>query len=234
MMPDSFVENMQVSPEILLGRDLNETERKYSPKVLYVAGLMKYLGLGPRVSIVGTRNPTPEGRETARKLAASLAREGIVVISGLARGIDTEAHKGAMEISGGTMAGLGTPLDYFYPPENRDLQLKIRTEHILVSQFPQSQPVQKRNFVIRNRTMALLCDASIIVEAGDSSGTLSQGWEALRLGRPLFIWAPIFEAKGLDWPTQMVNFGAKRFSDASDVSTVFDEIPSKTMRLEVI
>lgn len=231
MTPDSFVENTPVSPEILLGRDLNDTERKYSPKVLYVSGSTKYLGLGPRVSIVGTRNPTAEGRITAQNLAASLAKEGVVVISGLARGIDTAAHMGAISAGGGTIAVLGTPLDCFYPPENKDLQIKIKNEHILVSQFPQNQPVQRRNFVIRNRTMALLCDASIIVQAGDSSGTLSQGWEALRLGRPLFIWEPVFDIKGLDWPSKMVKFGAKRFTD---ISVVLDELPTKTLSLEII
>lgn len=212
-----------LSPEQLLGRELNDVERRYSPKTLYISGPMRIPIPGPRVAIVGTREPSPEGRKTAYELASSLSRTGINIISGLARGIDTESHKGAISAHGKTMAVLGTPLDMFYPKENQQLQLEIMEKYLAVSQFPSAQPVQRRNFVIRNRTMALLCDASIIVEAGDSSGTLSQGWEALRLGRPLFIWESVFNAHHLKWPAEMISYGAVRFDD---ISTVLDQLPS--------
>lgn len=225
--------NLPVTPEELLGRRLNTTEQKYSPGTIYVSGRKDYLGLGPRVAIVGTRSATQKGRNTARELAAALAREGVIIISGLARGIDTEAHEGAIESGGKTIAVLGTPLSVFYPPENRELQEKIQSQHLLVSQFPEGKPVLKSNFIMRNRTMALLCDASIIVEAGDSSGTLSQGWEALRLGRPLLIWHEVLERKDLEWPNKMIEFGARVLND---ISIVLDNLPimPEGLTLEII
>ena len=84
----------------------------------------------------------------------------------------------------GTIAVLGTDLDDCYPPENRPLQERLMREHLVISQFPSGTPSRRTNFPRRNRTMALLTDATVIIEAGESSGTLDQGWEALRLGRP--------------------------------------------------
>jgi DNA processing protein len=81
-------------------------------------------------------------------------------------------------------------------------------EHLVVSQFPEGQPTTRKNFPLRNRTMALVSDASVIVEASDGSGSLSEGWEALRLGRPLFLMASILEQRGLSWPRTMLDYGA--------------------------
>ncbi|MCL5783637.1 MAG: DNA-protecting protein DprA [Candidatus Thermoplasmatota archaeon] len=217
-----------VSTELLLGRALNDIEIKHSPRVLYISGSMSVPVPSPRVAIVGTREPSDEGRKTAFSLASELAKRGVVVISGLAKGIDSEAHKGAIDAKGETIAVLGTPLNIFYPKENRQLQTEIMTNHLAVSQFPSNKPVYKSNFVIRNRTMALLCDASIIVEAGDSSGTLSQDWEALRLGRPLFIWKSVFNVPDLKWPEQMISYGARVLDD---LSTVFEELPAENTPL---
>ena len=213
-----------VSTEYLLGRELNDIEKKYSPKVLYIAGAMSVPVPGPRVAIVGTREPSDKGRETAFNLAQGLVGKGVIVISGLARGIDSEAHRGAIEAGGYTIAVLGTPLNEFYPKENKQLQTEIATNHLAVSQFPLNNPIHRSNFVIRNRTMALLCDASIIVEAGDSSGTLSQGWEALRLGRPLFIWKSVLDYPDLNWPKKMITYGARVIND---ISAVLEELPTE-------
>jgi DNA processing protein len=81
-------------------------------------------------------------------------------------------------------------------------------DHLVVSQFSPGQPTARRNFPLRNRTMALISDASVIVEAGDGSGSLSQGWEALRLGRPLFLLKSILDRSGLTWPKTMLQYGA--------------------------
>ena len=81
-------------------------------------------------------------------------------------------------------------------------------DHLVVSQFPSGYPTTKKNFPLRNRTMALICDASVIVEASDGSGSLSQGWEALRLGRPLFLMASILDQGHLVWPRTMLDYGA--------------------------
>jgi DNA processing protein len=119
-------------------------------------------------------------------LAAWLVRHGAVVVSGLAEGIDTAAHQGAIDAGGQTIGVIGTPLEKAYPAKNRALQTRLMDEYLVLSQFATGCPVQPKNFPIRNRTMALISHATIIVEAQEKSGSLHQGWEALRLGRPLF------------------------------------------------
>ena len=102
----------------------------------------------------------------------------MIVVSGLACGIDTAAHTAAIESGGKTIAVLGTPLDDTYPQENQALQSLIMAQHLAVSQFAPGAGTQPKNFPVRNRTMALLTDATVIVEAGEKSGTVHQGWEA--------------------------------------------------------
>jgi DNA processing protein len=169
------------SPEQLLG-PLNDVEKKYAPKKLYAVGDMPIPLPSPRSAIIGSREASQEGLKAARDIARTLVGNGVVVVSGLARGIDTSAHKAAIEEGGQTIAVLGTPLDQVYPKENYQLQDVIMRHHLAVSQFPVGHPTQPGNFVIRNRTMALISDASIIVEAGDSSGSLHQGWRLLGSG----------------------------------------------------
>ncbi|MGC8696603.1 MAG: DNA-processing protein DprA [Conexivisphaera sp.] len=210
--------------EELLGRSLNRVERRNAPRTLYFAGCADMVPLpGPRVSVVGTRDPTPHGLEVAHRVAAWLASRGVVVVSGLARGIDTAAHVAAMGAGGRTVAVLGTPLDRFYPPENRELQLRMMREQLVVSQFPPDHVTRPRDFPARNRTMALLSNATVIVEAGERSGTISQGWEALRLGRPLYIWRDTFE-RGWKWVEEMVEYGA-RVLDEGGLDDLMDELP---------
>lgn len=204
---------------------LSDVESKYAPDTLYYAGDLDLLRRGPRVSIVGTRNPTPEGRRRARSLAARLASRNITVVSGLAAGIDAEAHTAAMEAGGRTVAVLGTPVDQFYPAENQTLQEKIAAEYLVVSQFGTGYPITPKNFPQRNRVMALLTDATVIVEAGEKSGTVHQGWEALRLGRVLFLLESVAQDKSLTWPAEMIHHGAQILS-RSNLSTVINVLPS--------
>jgi DNA processing protein len=207
------------SPDDLLG-PLNDVERENAPERLYVAGARTLLKLGTRVSIVGYRKASPIGLKRARRLARSLAEHGVVVVSGLAEGIDTAAHEAAMAVPNGrTIAVLGTPLDRTYPAKNRALQRRIMEEHLAISQYPVGHPILKGNFPRRNRTMALITDATVIVEAGETSGSLSQGWEALRLGRPLFIMKSVAES-GLKWPAEMRRYGADLLSDPDDLLDV--------------
>lgn len=217
------------TPEELLG-PLNDVEKKYAPKKLYVAGDLPIPLPGPRSAIIGSRKASPEGLKVAGDIARTLVRRGVIVVSGLAEGIDTSAHKTAIEESGHTIAVLGTPLDHVYPQKNLQLQEIIMRHHLAISQFPIGSPVQPKNFVIRNRTMALISDASIIVEAGDSSGSLHQGWEALRLGRPLFIWKSVMNNPLLNWPKKMVEYGAVKLTD---IEEVIDVLPSSRIVVEI-
>ncbi len=211
------------SPEDLLG-SLNEVEKKNAPRALYVAGARSLLVEGRRVSLVGSRRGTKEGLDRAARMARELVERGVIVVSGLAEGIDTAAHRSALEAAGRTIAVLGTPLDQFFPAANRELQLRIMREHLAVSQFAPGAPVRREWFPMRNRTMALLSDATVIVEAGEGSGTLHQGWEALRLGRPLFLAEAATKSKGLRWPEEMIHYGAGVLPDGA-LEILFDTLP---------
>jgi len=216
--------------EELIG-PLNDVEKKYAPKQLYVVGQLPIPLPSPRVAVIGSRKASVQGLTAASNIAKVLAKHKVIVVSGLAEGIDSAAHNGAIEANGHTIAVLGTPLDKIYPRKNAELQEFIMQKHMAVSQFPIGYPIQPKNFVIRNRTMALIADASIIIEAGNSSGSLHQGWEALRLGRPLFIWSPLMHDPSLNWPKKMAMYGAMEFTDPEEV---LDELPSQQRILEVI
>lgn len=205
--------------EELLG-PLNSAERRHAPPQLWTQGDESLLRLGRRVAVVGTRHPSDLGRRRAACLAKDLVAEGITVVSGLAAGIDTVAHLSAIEAGGRTIAVIGTGLDRAYPAENAELQTRIAAEQLLVSQFPPGMPIQRKNFPQRNRTMALIADVSVIIEASDTSGTLSEGWEALRLGRPLFLLKSLAESKDLAWVTEMRRYGAMVLSELEELLEV--------------
>lgn len=204
------------SAEDLLG-PLNPQEKLYAPKQLFVAGHPDWLRQEPRVSVVGARKASPDGVKRAAKLARILVKHGAIVVSGLAEGIDAAAHTATVDAGGRTVAVIGTPLSETFPRKHRDLQQLLMREHLVISQFPEGYPTTRKNFPLRNRTMALVCDASVIVEASDGSGSLSQGWEALRLGRPLFLMASILDQSGLSWPKTMLDYGAMVLNKPDDL-----------------
>lgn len=171
--------------------------------IIYFAGALKLLQK-PAVSVIGARDVSEAGMKRAHKVARELASAGVVVTSGLAKGVDGAAHRGAMSVGGDTVAVIGTPLNKAYPAEHIELQEEIWLEHLLVSQFAPGQKTWPSDFPKRNRLMAQLTDASIIVEASDSSGTLHQAAECLRLGRWLFIMKSVVEDPRLTWPTKFV------------------------------
>jgi DNA processing protein len=158
----------------LLG-PLNEVERTHAPEALFTAGDTRLLDAGARVSIVGCPEASSEGIRRTTKFASVLAKRAIVVVSGLAEGIDTTAHTAAITGGGRTIAIIATPLDGVYSKQNAALQQRIAQDHLLISQFPQGSPVRRRNFLLRNRTMALISDATVIIEARDNSESLQQG-----------------------------------------------------------
>lgn len=218
-----------LTPEDLLG-PLNDVEKKYAPQILYVAGNLPIPLPGPRAAVIGSRKASPEGLRAASEIARTLARREVIVVSGLAEGIDTSVHETTIEEGGRTIAVLGTPLNRFYPQKNFRLQEVIMRDHLAISQFPIGHRTQRKDFPLRNRTMALISDASIIVEAGDSSGSLHQGWEALRLGRPLFIWKSVMNDFSLSWPRKMLEYGAVELKEPQDV---VDVLPSPKTTVEI-
>lgn len=206
----------------------NDFERKNAPELLYLAGDKSLLTNGLRVSVVGTRKPTKEGIKRAQIFTAALVRNNITVVSGLAEGIDAIAHETAIAEGGKTIAVLGAPLGTELPPARQALLVAIKRDHLAISQFPEGYPPKRENFPRRNRTMALISDATVIIEAGETSGTRSQGWEALRLGRLLFLLKNVADNPNLTWPQEMIGYGAQVLANKDDLDEVLQEIPRFT------
>jgi len=205
-----------LDPERVMG-GLNEFERRHAPERLFACGDLSFLQGTSRVAVVGSRKASLPGQKRVAKLVGALVEHDVVIVSGLAAGIDTAAHEEALKRGGRTIAVLGTPLNEAHPPSNAPLQQRLMDSHLVVTQFPLGHPTLRSNFPRRNRTMALLCDASVIVEAGESSGTLSQGWEALHLNRPLFILKSLLENDALTWPGEMLKYGAQVLEDVEQI-----------------
>lgn len=225
--PDGFI---QMTPAELLG-PLNEVEARHAPALLSLAGNLNVFDAGPRLAIVGSRDASAEALRDTTAIAKFLVEHGVTVVSGLARGIDTAAHTAAINAAGRTIAVLGTPLTTTSPASNMVLQHEIMQRHLAVSQFRPDLPVLRGNFAVRNRTMALLSHATLIVEAGEHSGSKHQGWEALRLGRPLFLHERIVSNTELTWPAEMLQYGAIVFSSES-MEGLLEVLPATGGRID--
>ena len=191
---------------------LRNSEQKSVPEELYLSGDKLLLSVGTRILVVGSRKASERGLIAASRLASVLVKNKITVVSGLAEGVDTAAHQGAIGAGGKTIAVIATPLDEFYPTENQSLQNLIARNHLLVSLFPAGTALSPKNFVVRNRTAVSLSHAVVIVEADEKSGTVNTGWEAIRLGRPLWIMQSMAETSDLNWPREMIGYGARTLS----------------------
>lgn len=203
----------EFAPEDLLG-PLNRFERKYAPERLFVTGDPALLRTGRRVSVIGSRKASPDALRRTRKLVRALVRHEVIVTSGLAAGVDTAAHRQAIASGGRTVAILGTPVNRVYPKENADLYAEIARSHAAVSQFPLGTQTGRGHFPQRNRTMALLSAATVIVAASEGSGTFYQAWEALRLGRDLLVMESLV-SRGLPEVADLLNSGAQVLNDAN-------------------
>lgn len=220
---------LPVEPTVLTHSSLEllqSTDSMTLPGKLYAAGDVRLLKGTKRVSIIGSRDASPDGQRRAARLAKELAEAGVIVVSGLAKGIDYSAHRGAIASGGRTIAVIGTPLDRVYPREHADLQECIAREHLLVSQFSEGTRTFPSSFVARNRVMARLSHASVIVEAGDSSGSLSQAAETQRGGRPLFFMKSVLEKPGLEWPLKFQRAGALVLDDVEQILRLLHAAPS--------
>lgn len=164
--------------------------------------LMEY----PSISIVGSRKASEDGLKRARKLARELVASGYAIVSGLAKGIDTAAMTTAIQHGGKVIGVIGTPIDEYYPKENKALQDEVAFNHLLVSQVPfykyANQPFSTRRFYFpeRNELMAAISNATVIVEASDTSGTLTQARACRHQNRPLFILQSCYDNPNVEWP----------------------------------
>jgi len=198
-------------PENLLA--LPENER---PEVLYISGKIKKSDK-KAVSIVGSRRTTTYGRKVARRFARELAGNKVTIVSGLARGIDTVAHREALRVGGRTIAVMGCGLDIVYPPENKLLAQRIRQNGALVSEFSPGTKPHAQNFLTRNRIISGLSLAVLVVEGAERSGTLSTAAWAASQGREVFAIPGTIDSPLSAAPLFLIENGAQIARDPKDI-----------------
>lgn len=160
------------------------------PPVLYYRGVVQpqeNQGITPMVGIVGTREPTDYGKRWTRKISASLTQHGFTVVSGMAAGIDTEAHRGCLDAGGRTLAVLGTGVDMIYPPRNQSLYQQIQQQGLLLSEYPAGSQPNRAHFPQRNRIIAGLSRAVLVMEASNKSGALITAHYANDFCRDVYV-----------------------------------------------
>ena len=192
------------------------------PVLLYVRGDPQVLNL-PSIGIVGTRRPTLYGTQMAERLGRDLATRGLVIVSGMARGIDAIGHQGAMAANGRAMGVLGTGIDVCYPKENKKLYEKVLERGAILSEFPLRTHPAPENFPVRNRIVAGMPLGVVVVEGAQYSGSLITARLAMEFGREVFgvpgnVTQPVSFA-----PNQLIKQGAKLVAGAEDV---IEELPT--------
>ena len=201
------------------------------PLALYVTGEPGALSL-PCVGIVGTRAPTPYGRANAASFASALSKAGYSVVSGLARGIDTEAHKAALSAGGATVAVVGSALDKLYPEENRKLAHEIvGSGGAVISEYPFGRAGDRQTFPFRNRIISGLSQGVLVVEAGVASGTMITADHALEQGRSVMAIPGRIDGETSSGCHKLIQDGARLVTKPEDVidelsSLRFNESPS--------
>ncbi|HEY5894870.1 MAG TPA: DNA-processing protein DprA [Chthoniobacterales bacterium] len=198
------------------------------PTVLYVWGRLSEKD-HHAIGVVGSRKTTHYGLESARKLSYQIAYAGLTVVSGLARGIDTAAHLGALAAKGRTVAVVGGGFHYLYPPENRELAEKISANGAVVSEFSMTVQPDRQTFPMRNRIISGWSFGTLVVEAGLNSGALISANMAIDQGRTVYaVPGPIDRPNSLG-SNRLIQQGAKLVMDASDIlddmGTLFREEP---------
>ena len=189
------------------------------PKQLFLlgdnlAGLMEK----PRVAIVGSRRVSPYGKAVTAKLAGELARQGVVIVSGLALGVDAVAHSAALEAEGKTIAVMACGLDRIYPATNRNLAKRILEQGgALVSEYPEATEARRENFIARNRIVSGLCDGVLITEAAEKSGTLHTANFALEQGREVMAVPGNITSSLSAGTNNLIKAGATPVTEAKDV-----------------
>ncbi|MGA1790473.1 MAG: DNA-processing protein DprA [bacterium] len=186
------------------------------PLVLYIKGQI-FPEDKMSLAVVGSRRPTLYGKSVAQNLTARLATHGLTIVSGMARGIDTNAHRAALKARGRTIAVLGSGLDRVYPPENKSLMASIAANGAVISEFPMGTEPLKQNFPLRNRIISGIALGTLVVEAGTTSGALITARMALEQDREVFaVPGPInsWASKGTN---SLIKQGAKLVEDVADI-----------------
>lgn len=196
------------------------------PVVLFVVGRVELLK-SYMIAVVGTRRPTTYGTAVAGHLSSDLARAGLTVVSGMARGIDTAAHKGVLGVDGDTIAVFGCGVDLLYPAENRRMYQQIAEKGCLVSEFPMGTPAYPQNFPIRNRIVSGVAEGVVVVEGAQYSGSAITARLALEQGREVFAVPGNITSKPSWGPNLLIKQGAKLVQDWNDIIL---ELPADVRR----
>jgi DNA processing protein len=191
------------------------------PLALHVRGDVSLLAR-PAIAIVGSRRASPYGVNAATQLARQIASAGVVIVSGLARGIDAAAHTATLDAGGQTIAVLGTGIDVVYPSTNKRLFERIAREGLIVSEFPPGTPPKPEHFPIRNRVISGLSRGTVIVEATSRSGSLITARMAAEQGRDVFAVPGSIFSPGSEGTHRLIQYGAKLVHDVNDV---LEELP---------
>ena len=199
------------------------------PAVLWMRGEVKLLSQ-PGIAVVGTRRPSPYGAGMAQLLSRDLASRGVVILSGMARGVDTEAHKGALEARGRTVAVWGTGIDVIYPKENKRLAEQILEQGgTILSEYPMGTFPAPQNFPIRNRILSGMSVGVLVVEAAENSGTRITARCAMEQNRDVYAVPGNVTNKGSWGPNTLIKQGAKLTATWEDV---WEDLPSN-VRVEL-
>jgi DNA processing protein len=184
--------------------------------VLFTRGRLELLN-SVKVAVVGTRRPTAYGVAVAERLSCDLAHAGLTIVSGMARGIDTAAHKAALAAEGKTLAVFGCGVDVLYPSDNRKLMAEIASKGLLVSEFPMGAPAYPQNFPIRNRIVSGISSGVLVIEGAQYSGSSITARLALDQGREVFSVPGNITSK-MSWgPNLLIKQGAKLVQEWNDV-----------------
>jgi DNA processing protein len=188
------------------------------PPLLYVRGRVDLLG-SLMLAIVGTRRPTAYGIAAATRLSQDLATAGLTIVSGMARGIDSAAHRAALDRQGDTVAVFGCGVDELYPVENRKLAKEIGDKGLIISEFPMGTPPYPQNFPVRNRIVSGMCVGVLVVEGGEYSGSAITAKLAAEHNREIFAVPGNITSK-MSWgPNLLIKQGAKLVQEWNDVVT---------------
>ena len=202
------------------------------PLCLYVRGMLEKKD-AQALAIVGTRRASHYGAAQADRLAYQVSKAGFAVVSGLARGIDTVAHKAALKAGGRTLAVLGGAMDKLYPPENRELAEEIVAHGALISEFPLGREPDRTTFPYRNRVVSGLSKGVLVVEAGMDSGAMNTAEQALEQGRSVMAVPGRVDMDGARGPHSLIRNGARLVEDLADILKEFEFLfpPAEQARL---
>jgi len=195
------------------------------PPILYWQGQLTQWQESQTVAVVGTRHPTKYGRAWAYTLGKALAENGFVVVSGLAEGIDGEAHRGCLSSQGQAIAVIGTSLEKIYPPQHRQLLAQIRSQGLILSEYPYGTATDKSCFPRRNRIIAGLCRATLVIEAPAKSGALITAHQAIDYGREVYALPNSVEIREARGCLELITKGAGVILGVDELLTSLGSMP---------